>query len=371
MPLPITVLVSVSTFSPVTNGAYGVYLIHRNDEFNVDCYEYFAMSTNSSEHNIAMGTRSTTLLVGNFDETIVRITPTQNISLPQDAQNSGLVNVTAGSSHSVTLHGLQTLLLSSPNDLTGTRIVSDKPLTVLTGHDCGQIPSTRPNCEPMYVHAAPKINWGKEFLLAPFNGNISPQYYKFVTSQDITTVAYRCNNQSSESMEISGAGEGTLLAFPPNSLCSLVSSGPIFVVHLRASRRLGDTLGDPYITTVSPTTGYVNNISFTNLESPTIPDNFFIVTVQAEHFDQTQILLDGTQLSCSWTTIRSIYSDRAVGYGCTVAIASRVHVVSHSEENGLLSVVTYGYASNTLNQQRGYAYLAGINLDITTETEGK
>jgi hypothetical protein len=369
---PITVLVSV-----ITTSGYGAYLMHRNDEFqDVERYEYYAVSTNSSrstQQNLAGVTHSSTLLIGNFDETIVTITPTQTITLPaQDAEGGDdtLVNVTAGSSHTVTLHTLQTLLLSSPNDMTGTRIVSDKPLTVLTGHDCGQLPE---GCEPMYVHALPTVNWGQEFLLAPFNGNIQPQYYTFVTSQDTTTVAYRCDDRISESVTISKTGEGTLLAFPPNSFCSLVASRPIFVVHQRASRRLGDFMGDPYVTIISPTTKYINEITFTNIEiNPrTLPENFIIVTVRAEHYDPTQILLDGNPLSCTWTAIPSITSDESIGYGCTVGIESSVHVVSHSKENGLLSVVVYGYyvefgGGNTW----GYAFLAGINLDSDVETEG-
>jgi hypothetical protein len=212
----------------------------------------------------------------------------------------------------------------------------------------------------MYVHALPTVNWGQEFLLAPFSDYKLPQNYTLVSSQDIgtTTVAYRCDDQRRASTLISKAGESTLLTWPRNSHCSLVSSRPIFVVHHRAFTGRGD-----YVTIISPTTRYVNNVMFTSLGSRV--HNFIVITVPAEHFDPTQILLDGNQLSCSWIALPSITSEGALGYGCTVCITHGVHVVSHSGENGVISVVVHGFRSH-----RGYAYLAGINLDIDTETEG-
>jgi hypothetical protein len=211
----------------------------------------------------------------------------------------------------------------------------------------------------MYVHTFPTVNWGQEFLLAPFSAYRLPQNYTLVSLQDIgtTTVAYRCDDQRKASTLISKAGESTLLTLRRNSTCSLVSSRPIFVVHHRAFTVLGD-----YVTIISPTTRYVNNITFTSLGYGA---NFIVITVPAEHFNSTQILLNGNQLSCSWIAFPSITSEGALGYGCTARITHGVHVVSHSEENGVLSVVVHGFRS-----PRGYAYLAGINLDIDTETEG-
>ena len=152
--------------------AYATYRPHLNEEFpGVDNYEYFGLSTDYTGGPNVTGRRSTILLVGNFDGTNVSITPTQVISLPEDAQSqSSLVDVAAGSTHSVVLGRLQTLLLASESDLTGTRIVSDRPLTVLTGHECAQIPSNQGFCEPIYVHMPPTLNWGQMFLLAPFAG---------------------------------------------------------------------------------------------------------------------------------------------------------------------------------------------------------
>ena len=67
-----------------------------------------------------------------------------------------------------------------------------------------------------------------------------------------------------------------------------------------------DSQGDPGMATVPPLSGHVQSTTFTALDSDIFPNNFITVTVADEHFDQTQIQLDGTQLVCSWNDILNI-----------------------------------------------------------------
>ncbi len=358
---PIYVLVNIRF--PTIGSVYGyaTYLLHLNSEVeNLDYYEYFAMSTAYEDLNVAKITNrsSVILLVGNFPATAISITPTQEVSLPEDAQtNSSLVSVQAGTTHQVTLDDLQTLLVSSLSDLTGTRIVSNKPLTVITGHQCAQVPSTVAFCEPLYVHVPPTFSWGRQFYLAPFAGRNSTQYYKLVTSKNSTTVAHRCGLSNSQEMEISAAGNSSLLEIPPGSFCFLTATSPIFVVQMAAGSQV-DNMGDPAIAIVSPVSGHVNSTSFFSL--PLFTSNFITVTVQAEHYNTEEILLDENQLDRAWNAIYHITSGDIVGYGCTASVSAGTHIVSHSGESGVLSVTAYGWDDSPAI---GYAYLTGINLE--------
>lgn len=366
---PISVLVIIK-YPGYSVSGYSSFPIHPNSEFDGEMfYEYFAGSTDYSGSTSITDRRSNILLVGNFDATIISITPTQTVTLPVDAQTeSSLIDVASGSTHNVTLSRFQTLLVSSLSDLTGTRIISSRPLTVLTGHQCAQIPSTHGFCEPLYVHILPTMNWGQRFLLTPFAGRNAPQIYRIITSRNSTVITYRCGTMESEGAQISTAGSGYILGFPANSFCYLSATNPVFVVQV-ASGFLVDRLGDPAVSIISPTTGYINSTRFTNLPSADFPSTFISVTVQAKHFNQSQIRLDGRELPCIWTDIRNITSDDVVGYGCTTNISAGTHSVSHSGENGVLSVVTYGWNSRPA---LGYAYLTGINLKVTeTSTEGR
>ena len=339
---------------------YGSFPIHRNTENNdTDTYVYYAISTDYNGDPTATNQRSSILLIGNYENTSVSITPTQNISLPQDAQDdSSQVEVAAGTTHTVTLHSLQTLGFSNLLDLTGTKIVSDKPLTVITGHQCARVPSDIGFCEPTYVHLPPVFNWGQEFLLAPFAGRTANQQYKLVTSVNSTFVEYRCGTQATQRIEVVGAGNGHLLVIPNNSYCFLVSSYPIFVVQIAPGFGT-DNAGDTAIAAVAPISGHVSDTEFASIPSD-FPDNFITVTVEAQHFDASEIQLDGNTLNCTWTDIYHTVNNDIVGRGCTFLLSDNVtHNVSHLGENGTLSVVVYGWNTQFAH---GYAYLTNFNL---------
>ena len=181
------------------------------------------------------------------------------------------------------LIAFQTLGFSTLLDLTGTKIVSDKPLTVITGHQCAQIPPTTGFCEPMYVHLLPTFNWGQQFLLAPFGGRTANQYYKLLTSEDSTTIAYRCGNESSMSQQILTAGSGLVLTLLPDSYCYLRASSPVFLVKMAAGNQEDDN-GDPALAIIAPTTGHVRSASFFSLLSD-FPNSFITISVLAEYFE--------------------------------------------------------------------------------------
>ena len=361
-PNPITVLVIMRyAFLPNFHAAI---LIHPNEDFEEEeMYVYYAMSTS----NAGLGSvfQSSILLVGNQNDTTITITPSQSVTLPLDAQaDSPLVDIAAGASHVVTLNYLQTLAIFSSLDLTGTKIVSDKPLTVMTGHECALIPDGLFFCEPMYVQIPPTFLWGQLFLLAPLTPR-SSQFYKLVASEDSTSIAHRCvGNDPVQGLTSLNAAESFSITVTSDSYCYLTSSSPVFVVQMAPGTDT-DSQGDPGMATVPPLSGHVQSTSFTALDSATFPTSFITVTVAHEHFDQTQIQLDGTQLACSWNDILNIDDDTVVGHGCTAAIADGSHVVSHAGASGVLSVLVYGWNTEPIsNSHRGYVYLAGFDFQF-------
>ena len=339
---------------------YESYPVHPNYEnANVDEYIYYALSTDYAGDSEITNRESNILLVGNHNGTSIIITPTQTVTLPEDAQsNSTQVMVTAGTSHTVTLDRFQTLGFSSLLDLTGTKIVSSRPLAVISGHQCGQIPIDVNFCEPLYVHLPPTFNWGTHFLLAPFGARTANQQYKYVTTENSTTIAYRCGTQASKSLQVAVSGSGRLLSVSTPSYCYLTASSPIFLVQVSPGS-MADNIGDSAMSIVPHTAAHVTSSSFFN-----IPNDFAIsyitVTVQAQHFTPFDIQIDGAMLGCTWTNISNVTSDEIVGHGCTHMLAAGTHTISHSGESGVLSVMAYGWNSGA---NYGYAYLANLNFE--------
>lgn len=178
----ISVLVIIHSQNSIDSVAS--YVVYCNGEIENNNYVYFALSTDYAGVETVINRKSNILLVANSLNTTVNITPSQTVLLPENSQvNSRMIFVEMGSTYQITLHQFQTFLISSLSDLTGTRIVSNKPLTVISGHQCAQFPTAEPFCEPIYMHVPPTASWGQAFLLAPFAGRTSSVNFKLVTSQ--------------------------------------------------------------------------------------------------------------------------------------------------------------------------------------------
>lgn len=323
----------------------------------IERYSYGVVSVGDLADELA----SQVLLVGCENDTTITIAPTQSIFLPMDTQTvSASVYVEHGTqSHEIILNKMQTLLVVSFDDLTGTNIISNKPLTVISGHECANIPLSEAGCEPLAVQVPPIATWGTRFLIAPFAGRDGPQAFKAVSSKTNTSYVYTCDSRSKF------APETSTLSFSSDSYCYLQSTDPVFLTELSFGGSV-DSKGDPTISIISPIDQYVSAIDFVSLPTSFFMTNYISVTVAVEHYNPDDIILDGATINCEWQEIRDVDAN-VVGYGCNKTISSdsetpRKHTVSHSAENGVLSVLVYGFSSFP---GRGYAYLAGQILETT------
>lgn len=317
-------------------------------------YVYYGMSHISSR----TGFYSQILLVGCRDNTTVTITPSKNVQLPQDPQlsNSSMISITAGSSHTFTLHSLQTLLITAEMvDLSGTKVVSNHPLTVVGGHNCAEVPQSFDGCDPISTQIPPTINWGTHFLLTPLQSRVNGQRYRLISSENDTNIIVKCSNIF---VNNSLALSGTVYSFDTNGtqFCSCVCSKPCYVSELAFGgdypfRQSG--YGDPLLMTVPPIVQYPHSVTFTAL--PDTPFNFYSIAVPADSYYNGNVIINGTLTAPTWTPIRSA-NGTVVGYGYS-QVAYNVSTISHSHPNGRVYVSAYGF-----DLAAGYGYLTGTEL---------
>ena len=342
----------------------GEYLAYPCQDLGVASYEYYVISTGS----LAPTANSEFLLVGCEDNTIITITPTVTVSIPTDVQSSSstLRSVSSGSDHQITLNKMQTLFVGkSSSDLTGSKIVSNKPLTVVSGHECGNVPSTQTYCEHLAENIPPTSTWGLEFLLVPFGGRNVGQYYKVVSSQSATTVVRRCNSVTS-TQTLTSAGSSFTFFTSSTTYCSVVANKPVLVSQLGIGGGT-DRIGDPIISILPSLDQFTNRYSFFTLNTSDFNINQISVSVLAQYHQPSSIRLDGQPISCSWNAIYNS-GGTVVGYGCHKSVTGgTAHVVSHNNPDGKIAVLVHGWDSRTL---RAYGYLAGMrfNSGKTTAT---
>ena len=287
-------------------GSYGEYLSYPCHDLGLVNYTYIAVSTDSR----VSGTHSQILLVGCRNNTRITITPTHSVQLPQDAQANPTTIITVGSgeSHTIILHEQQTLLFNNLGmDLSGTKIVSNYSLTVVSGHECGNV-LRGDYCEHLTVQIPPIATWGTEFLFPPFAGRTSGQFFKVTPFLSNTVLQLTCDPPVQNLLPLQFA-----FTTPSNSYCSLISSKPIFVTQW-AMGGASDGTGDPTVTPVPPMAQFVNSVSFFVYPRNFRFNSFISVTVPATNFSENNILLNSSPFVCTWKPVNS--SRGIIGYGC-------------------------------------------------------
>ena len=333
-------------------------------------YIYYTVSTNGT-YGFTMSYFSIT---GNEDNTVVTISPTETITIPQDLQGPNSTNITipAGGVHTVTINRLQRLQVGVDDfgDITGTSIVSDKPLTVISGHECAHVPDDYYEyyCSHVAVQIPPTVTWGQTFLLTPYQLRPS-QYYKVMAAYSSTTVTYTCTDGNGGNIVLESAGDSDTVVVEnkgnwwnmENSVyCYIESSKPILVVQLGpgshfqiGSLRHHD--GNVVMSNIPSVKQYSKNISFYHPGDDYWYIEYHYINI-ATTVQDTTVTMDDEVLSLSWTTIYDT-NNLSVGYGATVKFNNIYNNYSTLHSTSPISVLVYSWDSHV-----GYSYSAGVEL---------
>ena len=359
---PISVI--LLNFEPYTVGEYLAFPCNQPSQTE---YEYFAPSTGTLAGGD--GSKSQVLLVGCDDNTTITIIATQPIEVPEDISSSFSANIqiAAGMPYQITLHQMQTFLFGSSVDFSGTRIVSSKPLTVISGHECGNVPADVAACEHLTVQVPPTSTLGQTFFLVPFAGRTAGQYFKAIASQSDTTLYFEtCNSTDGSNMTLFNVGDSFQFWTSSNTYCALVTNKPILLSQLSPGVEI-DGIGDPTICLVPATEQYVNKLAFVSFPE-SFQNQFVSISVQAQFFYPQNIFLDGTHLlNSTWNPIRG-RGNATIGYATSHEITggSNTHTVYHEDTRAGLSIVVYGFS-----RAQSFTYNGGLQFTSTTEFAGK
>ena len=324
-------------------------------------YQYYVLSTSSSSIKYSSGF----LLVGLRADTSITIYPSIPLTIPDDTQDINSVDIAIGpgESHTVILHRRQTLYIGKDGgaDVTGTRIVSDKPLTVISGHEAGSVPNDG-SLEPMAQQIPPTQLWGDRFMIVPLGGHQMGQIIKVLSSVDNTAVTYNCH-QFNNSTVLDKAGSVHQFFVPYNVCCFIEANSSVLVGQFPYSPD-GNTDGDTTMILVASTDQYYyNETTFWTL-NPSSSNNgihhHISITVPVEHYNINTILYDGEAVDNNcWRPIYGLYNE-TVGYGCSLSVTAGHHTVSIT--NGRLFVMVYGFGGTCQSTCRAYGYPAGIQF---------
>ena len=277
-----------------------------------------------------------------------------------------------------------TLLVSILSvDLTGTLVRSDKPVVVISGHECGRVPADEIACDHMAIQIPPHTTWGYTFLLNPLAYRQSGDFYRFATLTNNTTVTITCvdagSNVATQALTTTihneqGRNWGEFqthknpcanpsVPFVPKC-CSLQATEPVIVAQYSYGAAVdscvnGD-IGDPFITHIPPVIQYLKSYILPAPVNITAGDIKHVgVLVHANYFDASRIFLDDAALEPNASAWQAIYCAKGdiCGYATSKPLDDASHHVYHSDKNAAIFVHSYDFHVNN-----SYAFGGGMEL---------
>ena len=323
----------------------------------IDQYTYYALTPEVNSTDL----KSRILLVGGYNSTNVTITPTQSIYIPQDLSPTGQIyELLPSQSLTIQLNMFETLLLESESTLSGTKVVSNKPITFLSGHQCAVIPNTNGSCDFAIEQFPPTINWGKTFMFPILASRPGGSYLSIQASEMNTTAILWCiylvdDQNTTEYFYLEDSGSYDLVSIAPdNVICSVVTDKPAQLILFSTSEDTDDGDGDPLMMLVPPVEQYTSYITFATINDNFTSNYINLVLVGSPH----HVFLNGEPIY-DWT---SIYSSTVslLGYGLQMNVSTDNHTLTVSNTSTLFSAWIYGFDFSV-----GYGQSVGMNLFLT------
>ena len=325
----------------------------------VNKYHYYAVSVPRE----AKGTQSPTgnsafLVIACVHHTMVTITPTQIAKDPINPNRT----LTIGESRTFVLDELDTLYFASPDDLTGSHVVSDQPISFISGHECGSVPYSRAQCNHLVEQIPPTAIWGKQFFISAISLHPGGDIFKLVASSNNTAVNILCTNSKMVQKKgidvlIPRDGASINVTIEPGDNCIVTSKNPILLVQFAP---LDSTT---IMVTVPATHQYLNTHWFTTIYAGNVEFKHYMkVLVSHKDFNPSLIKLDGEAIAAAWNDV--LCDERtACGHVGLVRLTNGAHVVSHDNQAASIGAIVYG-----VSQHESYGYVSSMLL---SPLEGK
>ncbi|KAJ1132331.1 hypothetical protein NDU88_010651 [Pleurodeles waltl] len=230
----------------------------------------------------------------------------------------------------ITLEPYQALQLQSEDDMSGTMLISEKPIAVLSGHSCvGQDNM----CDHAYEQLPPLSNWGKVFLVPPLKAKPNSDFAYVVAARWNTYVTY-ISGQAKYRKKL-GSGEVFVIEVKPSTPISISASAVIQVLYYHTGDMTQPLEHGSFIISLKDTSTFCTSYSVYGLVNF---DNS--AAIVAKTSATSEITLDNQPLSnIHWTQILgSQYSWGLTTLGNTLTS----HIVEHP--NTAFALLSFGNA---------------------------
>jgi len=320
----------------IRGGSIDTFLVLPTAKLSIPMHVYFGISPPRSGHVIRY--QNVVLIVGTEHNTIMKLTVMQSVDV---SVGSTTTNLIPGREYSFVINRLQTVSVASREDMSGTKVVTNKPVSVYSGHQCANIPSDVTYCDHVIEQMPPTVLWGKVHYTAPLATRKS-YTIKALAAHDSTNINIYCSN----SLKLSyTANEGNYFDIKLQEYCALISNKEILVVQFGHGRKDDNAYGDPLMMLLPATTQYTYNFKFSTLHRPSYK-HYVNIIVLAQYYqpDMMYLITGGVTRSLNtqqWVPVK--VNNNIEAYAAQVSIPEGVAEVFHTNTAALFTTVVYGF----------------------------
>jgi len=337
----------------LTTTTVDTFLALPNSQFCVPQYTYYGMTVAENRNNYY----SSVLIVGTENNTMMKLTVTRPVTIKVDNTDTNLIS---GRQYSFVINRLQTVYVRSLEDLTGTKVVTNKPVSVFSGHEFDI------DYEYHTEQVPPTTLWGRVYYTAPLATRRS-YTIKVLAAYNYTNVDIYCNDTKRSYAINEGNFVSRTLAL--QEYCVIYSNIKVMVAQfsLDSSDDPGRiNIGDPMMTIVPSTGLYTNNFAFSTLRNyrSSSYGHFVNIIVLAQYYqpDMIHLISGGVNKSLDrqeWVPVS--VNNVTEAYATKVTITEGVVEIIHVNTSALMTTIVYGFASD-----EGHGHPGGLSYQSGT-----
>ncbi len=258
------------------------------------------------------------------------------------------VNITLfnGDRSAVRLAPLESYQFLSHTDLTGTHVMADHAISVVSSCTCAQVPPRFGDCGTLTEHLPSTDRLGRKFIISPFRGRSDGYMFSILATQRETNIKPIKSNGTSFTLN---TGEHQIGDISGDSVTTIEADKPILVMQYAKGRGAPsgeESVGNPSMTLIPPVGSYSSNVT-----SPVPVMEHMSISVTVPCKDSNGITLNGVAMVAQETlTAESEFCILRHG------VTSGAHTIGHHSQDVKFMVLVYGFGDT------GYSYPAGYNL---------
>ena len=303
-------------------------------------YIYYSISPSSN----AGQSKNNILIVGTQNDTEMELIVTKQVQV----NINGVVTLLPNTPYSFVINRLQTVYISSSDDLTGTKIVTANPVSVFSSYEKDMQCSTE--------QIPPTALWDTIYYVSSI-ANVQSNTIRVLAADDSTTINIYCNNvKESHSID---EGDSIIKTFGSKDNCALISDKSVLVTQIGNGED-----GIPTLMIIIPgVSHYSHELELSHTSYTEYNARYFNFIVLEPYFQPDNIRLIGglrnkTLSDGNWTPIKVNNVDVAHSLQYPVDDFLGETIVVHTDPAALMMGTTYAFSAS----QSGYGHSTGFNV---------